>query len=198
MTQAIQLILALAILVTIHEFGHFLAARIFNTKVEKFMLFFDWPFALFKKKIGETVWGIGVLPLGGYVKIAGMIDESMDKKQLEKPVEDWEFRAKPAWQRLIIMIGGVVFNLLLAFMIYSCLFKKHGHSFIDSENLKYGLVFSETAKNIGFQDGDKIIALDGEKVKDFQYTISRKKVISPISASDRYILPLHNCAPLPL
>jgi len=167
MIQALQLILALAILVTIHEFGHFLAARMFNTKVERFFLFFDWPFALFKKKIGDTVWGIGVLPLGGYVKIAGMIDESMDKKQLEKPIENWEFRAKPAWQRLIIMIGGVVFNILLAFIIYSCLLKKHGHSFIDNESLKHGLVFSETSKNIGFQDGDKIIAVDGENVKDF-------------------------------
>ena len=118
MTQAIQLILALAILVTIHELGHFLAARMFNTKVERFFLFFDWPFALFKKKIGDTVWGIGVLPLGGYVKIAGMIDESMDKKSLEKPPEKWEFRSKPAWQRLIIMIGGVCFNVILAFIIY--------------------------------------------------------------------------------
>ena len=167
MIQVIQLMLALAVLVTIHEFGHFLAAKMFNTKVEKFMLFFDWPFALFKKKIGETVWGIGVLPLGGYVKIAGMIDESMDKKQLEKPIEDWEFRAKPAWQRLIIMIGGVVFNILLAFIIYSCLLKKHGRIFIDNESLKYGVVCSEAAKNIGFQNGDKIISIDGEKVKEF-------------------------------
>ena len=97
MIQAIQLILSLSILVTIHELGHFLAAKVFKTKVERFFLFFDWPFALFKKKIGETVWGIGILPLGGYVKIAGMIDESMDKEQLEKPIEDWEFRAKPRY-----------------------------------------------------------------------------------------------------
>jgi len=175
MIQAIQLILSLSILVTIHELGHFLAARFFKTKVERFFLFFDWPFALFKKKIGDTVWGVGILPLGGYVKIAGMIDESMDKEQLEKPIEKWEFRAKPAWQRLIIMIGGVVFNVILAFIIYSCLLKKHGDSFIKNESLKHGLVFSEKAKNLGFQDGDKIISLDDKKIKN--YNVIWKKIL---------------------
>ncbi|MEI7801282.1 MAG: site-2 protease family protein, partial [Bacteroidota bacterium] len=111
--KALQLILSLSILVIVHEFGHFIAARIFKTKVEKFYLFFDWGFSLFKFKKGETEYGIGWLPLGGYVKIAGMVDESMDKEQMKLPAQPWEFRSKPAWQRLIIMMGGIIMNVIL-------------------------------------------------------------------------------------
>src|SRR5450432_3175247 len=116
--KAAQLILSLSILVLVHEWGHFIAARIFKTRVEKFYLFFDPWFSLFKFKKGETEYGIGWLPLGGYVKIAGMIDESMDKEQLKQPAQAWEFRAKPAWQRLIVMLGGVTVNVILGFLIY--------------------------------------------------------------------------------
>ena len=116
--KAIQLLLSLSLLIVLHEFGHYIPAKIFKTRVEKFFLFFDVKFALFKKKIGETVYGIGWLPLGGYVKISGMIDESMDKEQMAQEPKEWEFRSKPAWQRLIIMVGGVVVNIVLGFFIY--------------------------------------------------------------------------------
>ena len=121
-----QFVLIISILVVLHEFGHYLPAKLFKTKIEKFFLFFDVKFALFSKKIGETTWGIGWLPLGGYVKIAGMIDESMDREQMAKPAEPWEFRSKPAWQRLIIMCGGVIVNFLLAWVIYTCLLINNG------------------------------------------------------------------------
>ena len=124
--KAIQLLMSLSLLIILHELGHFIPARIFKTRVEKFFLFFDVKFALFKKKIGETVYGIGWLPLGGYVKIAGMIDESMDIEQMQKPAQPWEFRSKPAWQRLIIMLGGVTVNLILGFLIYLSFFIKIG------------------------------------------------------------------------
>ena len=116
--RAAQLILSLSILIILHEFGHFIPARLFKTRVEKFYLFFDPYFALFKKKIGETEWGIGWLPLGGYVKISGMVDESMDKEQLAQPPQPWEFRSKPAWQRLIVMLGGVTVNVIVGFLIF--------------------------------------------------------------------------------
>lgn len=116
--KALQLLLSLSILIVLHELGHFIPAKIFKTRVEKFFLFFDVKYALFKKKIGETVYGIGWLPLGGYVKISGMIDESMDKEQMAQPPQPWEFRSKPTWQRLIIMLGGVTVNLILGFLIY--------------------------------------------------------------------------------
>ena len=116
--KAFQLILSLSILVVLHELGHFIPAKLFGTRVEKFYLFFDWPFSLFKKKIGGTEYGIGVLPLGGYVKIAGMVDESFDTEQLKNEPQDWEFRSKPTWQRLIIMLGGVIVNFILGFLIY--------------------------------------------------------------------------------
>ena len=126
--KAFQLILSLAILVVLHELGHFIPAKIFKTRVEKFYLFFDVKFSLFKKKIGETVYGIGWLPLGGYVKIAGMIDESFDKEQMSKPPQPWEFRSKPTWQRLIIMLGGVTVNLLLGMVIYLSLIHISAHT----------------------------------------------------------------------
>ena len=138
----------------LHELGHFIPAKLFKTKVEKFFLFFDIKFALFKKKIGETVYGIGWLPLGGYVKIAGMIDESMDKEQMAQPAQPWEFRSKPAWQRLIIMIGGVVVNLLLGFFIYSMIFSVWGKDIFTSKDVPHGYEVSETLKSYGFTDGD--------------------------------------------
>ena len=160
--KALQLILSLAILVVLHELGHFIPAKLFKTKVEKFYLFFDWPYSLIKKKIGDTEYGIGVLPLGGYVKIAGMIDESMDTEHLNKDPEPWEFRSKPAWQRLIIMLGGVTVNLILGFAIYMMVTFVWGKDIITSENLKDGFEVNEIMKPYGFSDGDKILKVDGQ------------------------------------
>ena len=164
--KAFQLILSLAILVVLHELGHFIPAKLFKTKVEKFYLFFDWPFSLYKKKIGETEYGIGVLPLGGYVKIAGMIDESMDTEHLNKEPEPWEFRSKPARQRLIIMLGGVTVNIILGFGIYMMIMFVWGKTILPSESIPYGWEVSEYMESIGFQDGDNVIELDGEKIED--------------------------------
>ncbi|MFB6341672.1 RIP metalloprotease RseP [Saccharicrinis sp. FJH62] len=165
--QALQLIASLSILVMIHEFGHFLFARIFKTRVEKFRLFFDPWFAIWKKKIGETEYGIGWLPLGGYVKIAGMIDESMDKEQMKQPPQPYEFRSKPSWQRLLIMIGGVLFNVLLAFFIYTMVLWTWGEQYLPTQNMKYGVSVNQTAYDMGFRDGDKIVNVDGEEVPSF-------------------------------
>ena len=159
--QASQFLLSLSFLIILHEFGHFLPAKLFGMKVEKFYLFFDWPKSLIKKKIGDTQYGIGMIPLGGYVKIAGMIDESMDKEQMEKPAEDWEFRAKPAWQRLIVMIGGVAVNVILGVLIYWGVLFAYGETYLPAENAKYGISCNELALEMGLQDGDKILALDG-------------------------------------
>src|SRR5574338_331429 len=137
--KAGQLILSLSILVILHEMGHFLPAKWFKCRVEKFYLFFDPWFSLFKKKIGDTVYGIGWLPLGGYVKIAGMVDESMDKEQLKQPPQPWEFRSKPAWQRLIIMLAGVTMNVLLAFFIYAMILYTWGETRLPTQNVKYGI-----------------------------------------------------------
>lgn len=179
--KAAQLILSLSILVVVHEFGHFAFARLFKTKVEKFRLFFDPWFTIWKKKIGETEYGIGWLPLGGYVKISGMIDESMDKEQMKQPVQPYEFRAKPAWQRLLIMVGGVLFNLLLAGLIYTMVLWKWGDAYLPIENVKYGVVCSETAKEIGFQDGDIILQVDGKEVEGF-HEISAKLLLDGIES----------------
>lgn len=161
--RALQLIMSLSLLVIVHEGGHFLFARLFKTRVEKFCLFFDPWFTLFKfkPKNSETEYGIGWLPLGGYVKIAGMIDESMDTEQMKQPVKPWEFRAKPAWQRLLIMVGGVVFNFLLALFIYSMILFKWGDEYIPLQQAPLGMEFNETAKAIGFRDGDILISADG-------------------------------------
>ena len=137
--KAIQLLLSLSFLIVLHELGHFIPAKLFKTRVEKFFLFFDVKFALFKKKIGGTEYGIGWLPLGGYVKIAGMIDESMDKEQMAKPPQPWEFRSKPAWQRLIIMLGGVTVNVLLGFLIYMMVLFVWGKETLPQENIPLGL-----------------------------------------------------------
>lgn len=154
-----QLLLSLSILVILHELGHFIPAKLFKTKVEKFYLFFDWPYSLFKKKIGDTVYGIGVLPLGGYVKIAGMIDESMDTEQMSKPPQPWEFRSKPSWQRLIIMLGGVSVNFILALFIYIGLSYTYGAEFQPIESVKGGFEITHPVLlDAGFKTGDKIVS----------------------------------------
>lgn len=164
-TQAIQFFIALSILIVIHEFGHFFFARLFKTRVEKFYLFFDFlfpfpglaNFALFKKKIGDTEYGLGWFPLGGYVKIAGMIDESTDKEALKGEPQPWEYRSKKAYQRLFIMIGGVMFNVILALCIYTFAFGKYGESKLPLANAKYGFYCDSLAKSIGFEDGDMLL-----------------------------------------
>ena len=162
--KAAQLIMSLSILVILHELGHFIPAKLFKTRVEKFYLFFDPWFSLVKKKIGDTEYGIGWLPLGGYVKISGMIDESMDKEQMQKPPESWEFRAKPTWQRLIIMLGGVTVNLLLGIFIYAMVLFAYGSKYLPNENVTDGIwCVSPLAKDLGFETGDKIIAVDDNK-----------------------------------
>jgi len=166
--QAGQLILSLSILVILHELGHFIPAKIFGCRVEKFYLFFDPWFSLVKKKIGDTIYGIGWLPLGGYVKIAGMVDESMDKEQLKQPAQPWEFRSKPAWQRLIIMIGGVTVNVLLAFFIYAMILFKWGETKLPMSSLNNGIWIVDTVINeIGLHNGDKIVSVNDEKVPYF-------------------------------
>ena len=166
--KALQLILSLSILVVLHELGHFIPARLFKTRVEKFYLFFDPWFSLVKKKIGDTEYGVGWLPLGGYVKISGMIDESMDKEQMKLPPKEWEFRSKPAWQRLVIMLGGVTVNVVLAIFIYSMLLFNLGDTYLANEDLHNGVICSDFAKSIGFQNGDKIITVDGQKIDRFE------------------------------
>ncbi len=172
--KALQLILSLSILVVLHEFGHFFFARLFKTRVEKFYLFFDPWFSLIKFKKGDTEYGIGWIPLGGYVKISGMIDESMDKEQMKQPPQPWEFRSKPAWQRLLIMVGGVVVNFLLAIFIFWMILFKWGESYIPAENAKYGLHFHPVAHEIGLQDGDNVLSVGDFPVKtigDISYNI---------------------------
>ncbi|MBC7847470.1 MAG: RIP metalloprotease RseP [Flavobacterium sp.] len=163
-----QFLLSLSLLIILHELGHFIPAKIFKTRVEKFYLFFDVKFSLLKKKIGETEYGIGWLPLGGYVKISGMIDESMDKEQMALPPQPWEFRSKPAWQRLIIMLGGVTVNFILAFIIYIGMAYVYGDTYLNNSELKDGIaVTSPVGEELGFKTGDKIIAVDGEKIAHF-------------------------------
>ena len=161
--RALQLIMSLSLLVIIHEGGHFLFARLFKVRVEKFCLFFDPWFTLFKfkPKNSETEYGIGWLPLGGYVKISGMIDESMDTEQMRQPVQPWEFRSKPAWQRLLIMVGGVLFNFMLALFIYSMILFAWGDEYVKVQEAPFGMDFNETAKAVGFRDGDVLLSADG-------------------------------------
>ncbi len=164
-----QIIFALAILVTLHELGHFAAARMFGIKVEKFYLFFDaWGVKLFSFKRGDTEYGIGWLPLGGYVKIAGMIDESMDTEQMKTEPQSWEFRSKPAWQRLIVMIGGVTVNFVLGFIIFICSIWYYGDEKLPADKLTYGIHPNEVGKDIGLQDGDIIVGVNGSKLKYFE------------------------------
>ncbi|MCF8713440.1 RIP metalloprotease RseP [Joostella atrarenae] len=163
LVKAIQLLLSLSILIVLHELGHFIPAKIFKTRVEKFYLFFDVKFSLLKKKIGETEYGIGWLPLGGYVKISGMIDESMDKEQMAQPPQPWEFRSKPAWQRLIIMLGGVTVNLILGFFIYAMVLYVWGSNEVSQDSYPNGFAVAEQLEPYGFKNGDKILNIDGKK-----------------------------------
>ena len=166
--KASQFILSLSLLIVLHELGHFIPAKLFKTRVEKFYLFFDYKFSIFKKKIGDTVYGIGWIPLGGYVKISGMIDESMDTEQMALPPQPWEFRSKPAWQRLIIMLGGVFVNFVLGIFIYIMLMWVYGERYLPNENVKDGVwVENKLAENLGLKTGDKILTVDGQKVKKF-------------------------------
>ena len=174
-----QFLLSLSLLIILHELGHFIPAKLFKTRVEKFYLFFDVKYSLLKKKIGETEYGIGWLPLGGYVKISGMIDESMDKEQMALPPQPWEFRSKPAWQRLIIMLGGVTVNFILAFIIYIGMAFAYGDMFIANVDLKDGLLIDNPVmQKAGFQTGDKIISIDGEKVIKFDNDMNMKIIMA--------------------
>ncbi|MHA7829770.1 MAG: RIP metalloprotease RseP [Flagellimonas sp.] len=171
--KTIQFFLSLSLLIVLHELGHFIPAKLFKTRVEKFYLFFDVKFSLFKKKIGETVYGIGWLPLGGYVKISGMIDESMDKEQMQQEPKPWEFRSKPSWQRLIIMLGGVTVNFILAVVIFIGLVFTYGEQYIANDSLKDGIWVMEKSlgDELGIQTGDKILSIDGKKVEALQQVL---------------------------
>ena len=199
--QITQFILSLSLLIVLHELGHMIPAKYFKTKVEKFYLFFDAGFSLFKVKKGETEYGIGWIPLGGYVKIAGMIDESMDKDQMKEPAKPWEFRSKPAWQRLIIMVGGVTVNLFLGYFIYIMMLFVWGSSYIQNDSVKYGGNLNDKSfEDYGFQDGDLITSVDGEKIIEYgaaekmilidgkrNIEINRNGQIIPITISDSIV-----------
>ena len=167
-----QLILSLSILVILHELGHYIPAKLFGCRVEKFYLFFDWPFALFKKKIGETEFGVGAFPLGGYVKISGIVDESFDTEHADSEPKEWEFRSKPAWQRLIILLGGVTINFILGFLLYMMIMFVWGKTVVSEENLNSGFKVSELMQEVGFEDGDKILTVDGKEIVD-QFDINK-------------------------
>ncbi|WP_302535809.1 RIP metalloprotease RseP [Phocaeicola coprophilus] len=173
--RALQLVLSLSLLVIIHEGGHFFFARLFKIRVEKFYIFFDPWFSLFKfkPKNSETEYGIGWLPLGGYCKISGMIDESMDTEQMKQQPQPWEFRSKPAWQRLLVMIGGVLMNFLLALFIYSMILFTWGDQYIALKDMSYGMKFNETAREIGFRDGDILVSADGKELTRYNVDMLR-------------------------
>lgn len=172
-----QLILSLSILVVLHECGHFFPAKWFKTRVEKFYLFFDPWFSIFKIKKGDTEYGLGWIPFGGYVKISGMVDESMDIEQLKQPPQPWEFRSKPAWQRLIIMIGGVVVNFLLGFFIFAMILFTWGRSYYKNADLKYGIAVDSLGTNIGLRDGDKIVSVGGVAMDKFSSGFAVKQIV---------------------
>ncbi|MEN0006097.1 MAG: RIP metalloprotease RseP [Bacteroidota bacterium] len=172
-----QLMLSLSILIVLHEMGHFLPARLFGTRVEKFYLFFDPWFSLFKKKIGDTEYGIGWLPLGGYVKISGMIDESFDTEQMAQEPQDWEFRTKPAWQRLIIMLGGVTVNFILGFLLYGMVLWVWGEEYLPAENVKYGIFADSLGMDMGLRDGDEVLSIGGKPFERFDDRAVIREVI---------------------
>src|SRR6266542_1854799 len=193
--KTLQFILSFSIIVTLHEFGHFITARWFKCRVEKFYLFFNPWFSLWKKKIGETEYGLGWIPFGGYVKIAGMVDESMDKEQLKQPPSPYEFRSKPAWQRLIIMVAGVVINLLLGFLIYAMMLWHWGDSYIPTNSLKYGIATDSLAKSIGLRDGDKIVSIDGRYIEKFkkiplEVILKNVKTIEVKRSEEKVVIPV--------
>jgi regulator of sigma E protease len=172
-----QFILSLSILIVLHEMGHFLPAKWFKTRVEKFYLFFDPWFSLFKKKVGETEYGIGWLPLGGYVKISGMIDESLDREQMAGPPQPWEFRSKPAWQRLIIMLGGVTVNFILGFFLFGMVLFIWGSEFLPTKNVTYGYHVDSLAMQIGLQNGDKILAIGDRAFDQYDIGVFKKEIV---------------------
>ncbi|MGF1923284.1 MAG: RIP metalloprotease RseP [Bacteroidia bacterium] len=173
-----QLLLGLSILVILHELGHFLAARAFGIKVEKFYLFFDaWGFKLFSFKVGDTEYGVGWLPLGGYVKISGMIDESMDVEQMAAPAQPWEFRSKPAWQRLIVMLGGIIVNVIVGIFIFWMLMFNYGETYIVNDRLTNGVHPGIIGQQLGLQNGDKILAINGQKVVRFEEIVTSKVLL---------------------
>jgi len=193
--KILQLILSLSILVIIHEFGHFLMAKLFKTRVEKFFLFFDPWFALFKFKKGETEYGMGWLPLGGYVKISGMIDESLDKEAMKLPPQPYEFRSKKSWQRLLIMTGGVVFNFILAILIYVAVLFTWGKTYLPTSSVKYGIVTDSTGYSIGLRNGDKILSLDNQPVEEFygimqDILLNNRKSIQVERGSEKLNIPI--------
>lgn len=175
--KALQFFASLSLLVMIHEFGHYITARIFKIRVEKFYIFFNPWFSLYKRKIGETEYGIGWLPLGGYVSLAGMIDESMDLEQMKLEPQPWEFRTKPAWQRLIVMLAGITMNVLLAMGIYSAMLYTWGENYYHNDDMVYGYTFNEAGESLGFVDGDKIISIDGEAIGNVR-EIDKKLIIA--------------------
>jgi regulator of sigma E protease len=177
--KILQLLLSLSILVIIHELGHFMFAKLFKTRVEKFYLFFDPWFSIFKHKKGDTEYGIGWIPLGGYVKISGMIDESLDKEQMKQPAQPWEFRSKTSVQRLLIMTGGVLFNFILALLIYVTVLYAWGETYLPTANVKYGIVTDSVGYAIGLRNGDKILTVDNQKIENFA------QITSDIVLNDR-------------
>ncbi len=201
--KGLQLFVALSLLIILHEFGHFFFAKLFKTRVEKFYLFFDFlfpfgnmlNFSLFKKTKGDTTYGIGWFPLGGYVKIAGMVDESMDKEQMALPPQPWEFRSKPAWQRLFIMLGGIIVNVLVAIIIYSGVMAYWGESYLPNTSLKYGIAVDSVGKQLGFENGDKIVSVDGVapiKFKSISKDIlfNNVKEVTVLRNNENVVLPI--------
>ncbi len=174
-SKVLQLFASLSLLIILHEFGHFFFARLFKTRVEKFYLFFDFlfpfsgllNFSLFKKKSGDTEYGIGWFPLGGYVKISGMVDESMDKEQMAQPPQPWEYRSKKAWQRLFIMLGGIIVNVIVAIIIYITVFSVYGEEYLPAQNAKFGIMVDSVGKSIGLRNGDMVMAIDNKPVDRF-------------------------------
>src|SRR5436190_583852 len=193
--QAAQFILSFSILILLHEFGHFITAKWFGCRVEKFYLFFNPWFSLWKKKKGETEYGLGWIPLGGYVKISGMIDESMDKEQMKQPPKPHEFRSKPAWQRLIIMLGGIIVNIILAILIFIMILWVWGKEYLPPKNVKYGIVTDSLAKTVGLRDGDIVYKVDNDSLKDImalrgQIILKEAKTITIQRGDSVFELPL--------
>ena len=179
MIQVAQILFILSVLVILHEFGHYITAKMFKVRVEKFYLFMDAGFSLVKKKIGETEWGIGWLPLGGYVKLSGMIDESMDTEQMNAEAQPWEFRSKPAWQRLIIMLGGIIVNVITGIIIFVVLVYNNGETFFSRDQvLENGIVAYEYGEAIGFKTGDKVLDINGEPYQGINDLTSGSALLS--------------------